>query len=80
MREHTDCVKHTEIIVGNKTVFCMARFVGWCEVSEGFTEGEEQMVEFEALEAFDYETGDKTELTEELEKQAEEVAESAEWS
>lgn len=38
------------------------------------------MVEFEALEAFDYETGDKTELTEELKKQAEEVAESAEWS
>ena len=80
MRERTDELKHTEIRIGDKTVFCKARFVGWSETSEGVTEGEETMVEFEALEAFDYETCDKTVLTEELKKQAEEIAESAEWS
>ena len=80
MRNHTDELKHTEIRIGDKIVFCRARFVGWSEISEGVAEGEEKMVEFEALEAFDYETCDQIELTEELKKQAEEVAESAEWS
>lgn len=77
--EHTDDIRHAEIKIGDNIIFCEARFVGWCEVSEGFPEGEEDMYEFKALEAFNSDSLDQVELTEEMKEQAKELAEVAEW-